>query len=118
MTLPTRRAILQLVAALPPGMIMGKEAGEPTLSAAQFLQSVKASHREAALAIGAWLARNGVNDSKLDRAHPSRRTPTRDIRVSFRDGPLIKVDGLLLPAGFCRFCLEVYRESKRGGELV
>ena len=116
MTLPTRRALLQLLATLPPGMMLEPNGG-PTPAAAQILHTIEKEHREAALAIGEWLWENGVNAQTLKSARPGRNVPVRDIRASFRDDALIDVDGVLLPSGFCRFCLELFQESTGKGAL-
>jgi hypothetical protein len=55
--------------------------------------------------VKAWLAHHDVTIAKLDRLDGAPRNITSDVRASFRDDPVINAGGLLLPAGFCRYCL-------------
>jgi hypothetical protein len=52
-----------------------------------------------------WLNYHGVTSEKLDITDSRRARSTGDLRRSFQDDPLISVGGLLLPTGFCRYCL-------------
>jgi hypothetical protein len=60
---------------------------------------------ESAAAIRTWLIGHGITRDVLDRLDAGHSAATSDLRQSFRDDPLVSAGGLLLPTGFCRYCL-------------
>ena len=107
---PSRRALLGWIGTLAPAF--GAVAAWPELgrSAATPFELLAARQKIAALKLGEWLTRKGVTADVLGRSG-GLAVPTGDIRESFANDPLITVDGFLLPAGFCRYCLDAYRKE-------
>jgi hypothetical protein len=104
---PSRRVLLGWIGTLAPALgavAAWPELDERTPTPFEFLA---ASQKAAALKLGQWLTRKGITTDALDGVEGSV-APTHDIRESFAKDPLITVDGFLLPAGFCRYCLDAY----------
>ena len=110
MMTPSRRALLGWIGTLAPALgavAAWPELGEPAATPFEFLA---ASEKAAALKLGQWLTKNGITaDMLVGSQEPV--APVGDIRESFAKDPLITVDGFLLPAGFCRYCLDAYRKE-------
>jgi hypothetical protein len=108
--IPSRRVLLGWIGTLAPAL--GAVAAWPELGerSATPLEFLAASQKAAALKLGQWLAANGVTPETLAHGQETLR-PVGDIRESFANDPLITVDGFLLPAGFCRYCLDAYRKE-------
>lgn len=58
------------------------------------------------VAVREWLFHFEIDSDKLDSIDKGKGRPTRDLRRSFKDDPVLSVGGLLLPTGFCRYCLK------------
>ena len=110
MMTPSRRALLGWIGTLAPAL--GAVAAWPELgdNAATPFEFLAASQKTAALKLGQWLTKKGFTPERLAGGDGSVR-PVGDIRESFANDPLITVDGFLLPAGFCRYCLDAYRKE-------
>jgi hypothetical protein len=110
MTTPSRRVLLGWIGTLAPAL--GAVAAWPELDGQTEtpFEFLAASQKTAALKLGQWLTEKGITPEDLDTVEGSS-APTGDIRKSFATDQLITVDGFLLPAGFCRFCLDAYRNE-------
>lgn len=110
MMTPSRRALLGWIGTLAPALgaaAVWPELGEHAATPFEFLA---ASQKTAALKLGQWLTKKGITAERLAQGEGSVR-PVGDIRESFAKDPLITVEGFLLPAGFCRYCLDAYRKE-------
>lgn len=72
--------------------------------------STSSPAREDAIAIGAWIEQNGVELGE--------GKATADIRAAFATDPLVAVEGVLLPLGFCLQCQNEYRRAQAGAAGV
>jgi hypothetical protein len=61
--------------------------------------------QESVVAVNVWLVQHGITAEKLAQADSGLGKPTVDIESSFNDDPVVNAGGLLLPTGFCRYCL-------------
>jgi len=57
-------------------------------------------------AVKVWLDRQGITLERLANTDGETGTPTANLKDSFRDDPVINAGGLLLPTGYCRYCLQ------------
>ena len=109
MMTPSRRVLLGWIGTLAPAL--GAAAAWPHLSqsSAMPFEMLAAKQKIAALKLGQWLSGKGVTAESLEQTHGS--APMSDIRQSFAEDPLVTVGGFLLPAGFCRYCLDAYAKE-------
>jgi len=110
---PSRRTLLRWIGTLVPalGVAAAWESSEPFGPA--LLEILGANQREAARGLGAWILRQGVTPASLDALDGGRGKATADIQDAFDKDSLIPVDGFLLPAGFCRYCVAAYQHYGR-----
>ena len=111
MTLLSRRSILRLLGMLVPGFAASQPWLNARAASGATLLSLPDGKAESYAAISEWLAGHRISLTTLDRLDGGRSRPTGDIRQSFRDDPLVNSGGLLLPIGFCRYCLSRSLES-------
>lgn len=105
MMLQSRRSVMRLVGVLLPSLAIFPYAGRKATAALEPPGQELDPLGESVAAVRAWLMGHGVTAETLDRLDMARSAATSDLRQSFRDDPLVSAGGLLLPAGFCRYCL-------------
>jgi hypothetical protein len=99
----SRRSLIRLVGMLLPSLAMLPYARRKALE--QPTRPNLYHDGESVSTVRKWLDHHGVTLEKLDFVDAGRTPSTSDLRRSFRDDPLISASGLLLPTGFCRYCL-------------
>jgi hypothetical protein len=100
----SRRSLLQIVASIPGLAAVSLRLGDTT--AAFNPKDLNLGEGQFAFAtVGGWLIQNGVTLGKLDSLDAGTGQPTTDLRESFEADPLVGVSGVLLPTGFCRYCI-------------
>jgi hypothetical protein len=110
MTFPSRRSLLQIVGLIPGLAAVPLRFGHK--SAVFESKDLNLGEKQFAFTVvGAWLIQNGVTLGKLDRLDGGTGQPTTDLRQSFHADPLVGVSGVLLPTGFCRYCILIARPS-------
>lgn len=95
----TRRSLMSLAAGVLPGL--AAFAGGGRIPAVAGPDGIGLSVE----AIGAWLTSQDITLETLDRRDGGKGRITAELQQSFTEDPLIAAGGLLLPTGFCRFCL-------------
>ena len=99
----SRRSLMRLVGMLLPSLAMLPYARRKALE--QPTRPNIDHDGESVTLVRKWLDHYGVTLEKLGFVDAGRTRSTSDLRRSFRDDPLISAGGLLLPTGFCRYCL-------------
>ena len=109
MSSPSRRTLLWWIGTLTPGAVT--VASSTTGGRLLLPNSEKdpVEQPEAILGIGAWLHDLGVTGAV--QVGQEDLAISDDMRLSFANDPLIEVDGFLLPAGFCNYCVAMYRRN-------
>ena len=114
MMLQSRRSVMRLVGALLPSLAIFPYTGRKATAAFEPPgQELGGQLGESVAAVRAWLMGHGITAEALDRLDTARSAATSDLRQSFRDDPLVSAGGLLLPAGFCRYCLTARLDDPR-----
>ena len=98
----SRRSLMRLI-----GMILPSLAILPCAprTALKQLKPTRPKQGESVATVRKWLDHYGVSKDKLDMVDQNPTNSTSSLRQSFQDDPLISAGGLLLPTGFCRYCL-------------
>jgi hypothetical protein len=97
----SRRSALRAIAAFVSVFAIFGRRGKPTLVPPSLEHP-----EESVAAVNAWLVQHGITLKKLAQADGGLGRATLDMKASFNDDPVVNAGGLLLPTGFCRYCLE------------
>ena len=96
----SRRTAFRAIAALVSAFAVFGRRGKPILTPPSLEHP-----EESVAAVNAWLVQHGITPEKLAEADGGWGKATIDLKASFGDDPVVNAGGLLLPTGFCRYCL-------------
>jgi hypothetical protein len=97
----SRRSALRAIAAFVSAFAIFGRRGKPALIPLSLERP-----EESVTAVNAWLVQHGITLEKLAQLDGGLGKATLDMKASFNDDPVVNAGGLLLPTGFCRYCLE------------
>jgi len=97
----SRRSALQAIAAFVSAFAVFARRGKPVLVPPSLERP-----EDSVAAVNAWLVQHGITPERLTQADGGQGKATLDLKASFEADPVINAGGLLLPTGFCRYCLE------------
>ena len=97
----SRRSALRAIAALVSVLAIFPWRGKPALVPPSLDRP-----DDSVAAVNAWLVEHRITLKKLAQIDGGLGKATLDIKASFNDDPVVNAGGLLLPTGFCRYCLE------------
>ena len=107
----TRRNVFTALGLLISGLGAAHEKPARLMALAERMRG--AHERKSVLMIGKWLAEHNAPAVSIADIDSAKSATATDIRTSFARDALVRVDGLLLPVGFCRYCRTTYENEIR-----